>query len=117
MRYRVKGLPRRCEKAMEDPITVTPASRSFINSIVSNIDTGEGVWYHFPCVTGDRGGYGSNALGEILMARAKMISEQGMVHLGLAQKASAISRRLPIVGSFASRQAGMSAYGFLVRSM
>jgi len=38
------------------------------NSLCSvfSIDLGEGVWYHLSCVTGDRGGYGSNALGEIL---------------------------------------------------
>jgi hypothetical protein len=46
------------------------------------------------------------------MAGAKMASEQGMVQLGLAQKASGISQRLPFVGSFASRKVGMSANGF-----
>ena len=34
--------------------------------VPSSIDLGEGVWYHLSCVTGDRGGYGRNALGEIL---------------------------------------------------
>ena len=50
------------------------------------IDTGGGVWYHSPCVTGNRGGYGSNALGEILTPGVKLVSEQGLVQLGLAEE-------------------------------
>jgi hypothetical protein len=49
--------------------SLTHLHHSPITSIISiSIDTRGVVWYHLPCVTGDRGGYGRNALGEILMA-------------------------------------------------
>jgi hypothetical protein len=90
-----------------------------ITSITSiRIDTGEAVWYHLPCVTGDRGGYGSNALGEILMAGAKKwLASKEWSNLDSPKSERLFRNGISlVVGSFVPIRSG-SAHGFLVRSM